>query len=293
MTPKRGNGKKSPFISSADFDMIQAQKMKDFQEKYNKTPKSEKKKKTFNGTIQTDLFSGQKTSAKRQAPLPEIIHPEIVTRLPRKRNGNGNGQVGFHTQNFGSIILSDQVTKLNELMKERNALAVRQQEQTQIERLRKQKQQQIENTREQEYKNLEVIDRKAARESQKRELSKRQREQAERDRFARNYQAKDYVSNVTAWTATSAIKKPYSRNSLRSEFVSFGYTGKSGFPELDNRWRTITEAKGSLNIGKPVSKGSLSTQGRIAPTMYDIAGSIGGNVIMPTGILKIKGRRKL
>jgi hypothetical protein len=292
MSPKRGNSKKSPFISSADFDKIQDQKRQDFAAKYNKTPKSEKKKKTFNnGTIQTDLFSGQKTSAKRQEPFPEIIHPEIVTRLPRRRNGKG--QVGFNTQGFGSIVLADQLTELNKLTKERNSLAVKQQQMNYIENLRRQKQQQIENTREQEYKNLEVIDRKASREAQKRELSKRQREQAERDRFGRNYQAKDYVSNVTAWTATSAIKKPYSRNGLRNEFTSFGYTGKSGFPELDNRWRTITEAKGTLNIGRPVSKGSLTTQGRVAPTMYDIAGSIGGNVIMPTGMLKIKGRKKL
>jgi len=119
------------------------------------------------------------------------------------------------------------------------------------------------------------------------EKLKREAIQDERSRFGRNYQAKDYVSNVTSWTATSIYKRPYSRNGLRNEWMGAGPVSKStGLPILDNRWRTITEARGTLNIGKPISKGSLT-----APSFFDLATSFGkGNPIMPR-VRKIRGRK--
>lgn len=112
--------------------------------------------------------------------------------------------------------------------------------------------------------------------------------------FGAHFAPKDYTKHVTQNTATMYIPKERSRNGLRNEFTSRGYTGESGFPELDNRWSraTRTEAKGSLSIGKPISKGSLTTKGRISPSLNEMAPSLSlnTNVAMPN-VRKIKGRK--
>jgi len=275
--------KKSPFISSADFDKIQAQKRKKFNEnmkkKYNETPTSSKKKKTF----QTTLNNGKATNLpvrKKQ----DVLHPEVVEyktrRLPRKKDKE---QLGFDTQRFGSLMLADQLSLLN-------------------------KAREREDIREQERKNLEIIERRKYRAEEKGEETKKQREQAERDRFARNYQARDYIGHVTNWTASQVVRKKFNRNGIRigGEWQSRGYTDRiSGMPAVDNTWSQTTRGvtrgtvKGSLTIGNtPLSKGKLSTKNRIAPSLPEISTGLGsgstglgsGSVVMPLGLIKIKRR---
>lgn len=284
--------KKSPFISSSDFDKITAQKRKKFNEKNNKTL-PEQHSKNVRKSIQQTLTNGKANPSlikKHDALLPEVIEYK-TRRLPRKNN---NKQLGFDSNQFGNIMLADQLSIQSKLAKERNALAIRRQERQEIENIRREKQQQISNVREQEYKNLDIIDRKLAREEVKKELTRRQRAQAEADRFGNNYQARDFTSHVTDFTATKDRYRPYSRNALRQEWVVPGPVSKfSGTPLLEIRLKNNFVSRGNLNIGNPISKGSLSTKGRIMPTLFDIAGSIGGDVMMPNGVLKIKGRRKL
>jgi hypothetical protein len=284
--------KKSPFISSSDFDKILAQRRKKFNEKKGKTL-PEQHSKNVRKSIQQTLSNGAAKPSlikKHDVILPEVIEYK-TRRLPRKKDKE---QLSFNTQQFGNIMLADQLSIKNKLTKEMNALALRRQEQQEFENLRLERQRQTENIRAQEYKNLDIIERKLAREEAKRELTSRQRAQDEADRFANNYQARDLTSHVTDYTATQRRYRPYSRNALRQEWVVPGPVSKfSGTPLLDIRLKNNFVSRGSLNIGNPISKGSLVTKGRIMPTLFDIAGSIGGDVVMPTGVLKIKGRRKI
>ena len=105
--------------------------------------------------------------------------------------------------------------------------------------------------------------------------------------LGKKYKAKDYAGHVTKHTATMYIRKPYSKNGLRNEFTSRGYTGESGTPELDARWNTRTQARGDIRIGKPISKGSLSTKSRKLPSFGNLSATVGGDISMPFGIRKI------
>jgi len=113
--------------------------------------------------------------------------------------------------------------------------------------------------------------------------------------FSLDFRPKDYVKGITQKTATlSGTRGGRSRNGLRSEFTSRGYTGESGFPELDNKWgrATRTEAFPKSNIvagGRVRSEGSLIVRGRTMPNINDVASGIGGDPILPK-VRRVKGR---
>jgi hypothetical protein len=137
---------------------------------------------------------------------------------------------------------------------------------------------------------------------EKAEQSKRDREEMMRAIPGTNYQAKNYIRPSIKWTASQVIRKPYSPGGTRMEFVSRGYTGPSGFPELWNRWSDTTgtttqgRVKGNLSIGsRKTTKNGLTPA--IVPNLgYILNAPVGsklgkGDVIMPTiGVLKFKKR---
>jgi hypothetical protein len=137
--------------------------------------------------------------------------------------------------------------------------------------------------------------------------AKAEQRQKNRDEMLRaipgtNYQAKNYIRPSIKWTASQVIRKPYSPGGTRMEFVSRGYTGPSGFPELWNRWddttgtTTLGRVKGNLSIGS-----RKTTKSGLTPTIVPNLGFIlnapvgsklgKGDVIMPVvGMLKFKKR---
>jgi hypothetical protein len=131
---------------------------------------------------------------------------------------------------------------------------------------------------------------------------KRQRENEERVRFARNYFARDYVQNITNWTAAKERPKgyEYTRSGLRMEAVSKGFTDpQSGLLAVDTatqqRKGSLVTSKGSLRIGT----GSLISgfNAGVANMKLPINNvTLGlrfgkGDVIMPSQVLKFKKRK--
>jgi hypothetical protein len=134
------------------------------------------------------------------------------------------------------------------------------------------------------------------------QLKKRQRLNAERVRFARNYFARDYVQNITNWTAAKERPKgyEYTRSGLRMEAVSKGFTDpQSGLLAVDTatqqRKGSLVTSKGSLRIGT----GSLISgfNAGVANMKLPINNvTLGlrfgkGDVIMPSQVLKFKKRK--
>jgi hypothetical protein len=292
--------KKSPYISSADHDKIVAQRRKEFAEKYNKKPKSEKKEKTFQKTL-SDSVAVTK-DLKKDTMYPEVI-PKYDGKTRRISKPDDEGKsLGFNAGRFGNIILADQLSILNKRNKERDT--------------QRDRENAAREAREQERKNVEILRRKEERayakkqeESEKQELTKKQLAQAERDRFGRNYQAKDYASHIYAHTSSQVIRKPFNRSGLRNEWQARMYRDStSGMPAADYKNTTsnlvLGRVKGTLDIGGPrlktvtTTKGKLSTKNRVAPNLFDLNISLGsgntglgsGSVIMPVGLVKIKKR---
>jgi hypothetical protein len=119
----------------------------------------------------------------------------------------------------------------------------------------------------------------------------------EKARFGRNYFARDWINNVTNWTASSiAVKKPFNAVGLRMELVSPGYAGKTGMPsaptgDVERRTRKASRGYvgGSLSVGV---KSTVNLKPRVSAVLLDLNPIGRGDVIMPQ-VLKIKKRKRL
>jgi hypothetical protein len=111
--------------------------------------------------------------------------------------------------------------------------------------------------------------------------------------IGRSYRAKDYTSHITKNTATMVgTRGERSLNGLRSEFTSRGPSNSDRMPILDEHWSTHLQARGSLSTPSVKTRGSLTTKGRISPTLPEMAPSLLGNIQMPIGTMSVRKKRK-
>lgn len=127
----------------------------------------------------------------------------------------------------------------------------------------------------------------------KEEYTQKQLINAEKERFGRNYFARDYISGITDWTATSVgRKKPFNVVGLRMEWVSPGHVEPSGLPGVPTPNKRKTQRLAYGVVGGNKFGGNIKID--VTPKIHDVSllfKPIGrGEVIMPN-VLKFKKRR--